>query len=211
MSSAKERSYEQLKKEILDGEMLPGQQIVELECAHRLNVSRTPLREALRILEKEGLVEYHSNRGVFVRKLDETEIEEMYELREVIETFIFSKVYYKVNKEDYLKLEDNISEAREALKKKNYEKIAKLFEEYHQLMADIAKAPMAKLFLENIRNYMYLVRKKNLVNSEKRVKEAIDEHEELIQLMKTTEIEEFKRACEKHIRSSRNHFFEGMD
>ncbi|MGC8927188.1 MAG: GntR family transcriptional regulator [Myxococcota bacterium] len=77
-SESTESIYERLKEMIISRELLPNQKIVELEISKRLNVSRTPLREALRRLEAEGYVNYYKNRGAVVSYLSPEEIEERF-------------------------------------------------------------------------------------------------------------------------------------
>ena len=74
----REIAYEVLKKAIITGEIPAGERIVETDYADRLHISRTPLREALRKLERDGLVEYVLHRGVVVRAFTINDIEEIF-------------------------------------------------------------------------------------------------------------------------------------
>ena len=77
----REIAYEVLKHAIITGEIPAGERIVETEYADRLHISRTPLREALRKLERDGLVEYVQRRGVIVRAFTIADVEEIYTIR----------------------------------------------------------------------------------------------------------------------------------
>ncbi|MDD3411992.1 MAG: GntR family transcriptional regulator, partial [Eubacteriales bacterium] len=74
-------AYETLKHAIITGQIPAGARIVETEYADRLHISRTPLREALRKLERDGLVEYMLRRGVVVRAFTIADVEEIYTIR----------------------------------------------------------------------------------------------------------------------------------
>ena len=74
-----------LRDEILSGELAPGDRIVEEQLTRQLGISRAPLREALRQLGQQGLVEHLPRRGVRVATLSETEVDELFELRDVLE------------------------------------------------------------------------------------------------------------------------------
>jgi DNA-binding GntR family transcriptional regulator len=74
-----------LRDDILSGELAPGDRIVEEQLTRRFGISRAPLREALRLLGQQGLVEHLPRRGVRVATLSETEVGELFELRDVLE------------------------------------------------------------------------------------------------------------------------------
>ncbi len=79
-------AYERLRDDIREGILPPGSRLTETEIADRLAVSRTPVREAIRRLEAEGLVDHQPRTGAIVRKLDYPEIMELYEMRTVLES-----------------------------------------------------------------------------------------------------------------------------
>ena len=76
-----------LQRAILDGELIPGAPLVEMDIAHQLGVSRAPVREALQLLARANLVETTPYRGTTVRHLTPTDVEEVYSLRTALETF----------------------------------------------------------------------------------------------------------------------------
>jgi DNA-binding GntR family transcriptional regulator len=81
----KQEIYEALKRDILSGSLPPGQPLVERDLVTRFRASRTPIREVLRLLERERLVEVYPNRGVFVRKLTLKDVNDIFEMRLAIE------------------------------------------------------------------------------------------------------------------------------
>ena len=70
---------------VFDGELLPGEKVRQVELAERIGVSRSPLREALRILESEGLLSYEMNRGYVVARLEPSDVAELYHMRALLE------------------------------------------------------------------------------------------------------------------------------
>lgn len=80
-----ERAFQRLSKDIQEGRLTPGMRMVELEIAKRLEMSRTPIREALRRLEETGLIAQAPHRGLVVASLDLQAVNELYEMREVLE------------------------------------------------------------------------------------------------------------------------------
>lgn len=91
----REKILDILRDAIVSGEIKPGQPLVESELASQLGVSRAPLREAIQTLSAEGLVESTPYRGSAVRVLDRRDIEELYSLRAVLESFAIQRVIAK--------------------------------------------------------------------------------------------------------------------
>src|SRR4030088_1674226 len=75
----------QIRGLIIDRVLLPGEKILQVELAERIGVSRSPLREALRTLESEGVVAYEVNRGYVVARLDDEDLAQIYRMRELLE------------------------------------------------------------------------------------------------------------------------------
>ena len=90
--SIREQSLDTLREAILSGELKPGQSLTEMDLSRQLGVSRAPIREALRILNSEGLVETIPYHGTTVRRLTKVDIEEIYSLRSLLETYAMQRV-----------------------------------------------------------------------------------------------------------------------
>lgn len=104
--SIREQSLDALREAILSGELKPGQTLTETDLARQLGVSRAPIREALRILNSEGLVETIPYRGTTVRRLTKTDIEEIYSMRILLETYAMEQVIKKCAADDLRRLRD---------------------------------------------------------------------------------------------------------
>jgi DNA-binding GntR family transcriptional regulator len=78
-------AYDRLIAEIRQGQLRPGDRLTETELAERLGISRTPVREAIRLLESDGLVDHQPRAGARIRRLDLAEVTELYEMRAVLE------------------------------------------------------------------------------------------------------------------------------
>lgn len=101
----KAQAYERLKAMILSGELRPGQAIAERDLGTQLGVSRTPVREALSRLQQEGLVESRPQRGYFVHIADAKTVEDLYELREMLEQHAIRLAMKRAGKEDMAKVQ----------------------------------------------------------------------------------------------------------
>ena len=106
----REIAYEVLKHAIITGEIPAGERIVETDYADRLHISRTPLREALRKLERDGLVEYMLRRGVIVRAFTIADVEEIYTIRNCLEMLTLPAIIQNATPEDILRLRAILAE-----------------------------------------------------------------------------------------------------
>jgi DNA-binding GntR family transcriptional regulator len=88
-----EMTTQQLRAEILSGELAPGQRLVEEQICHRFAISRAPLREALRLLANEGLVEHLPRRGARVTELSERDVDELFGLRALFEHYAVRQAF----------------------------------------------------------------------------------------------------------------------
>lgn len=108
MAGNSNKAYDYLYNEILANRLLPGSPISEGEVASILGLSRTPVREALKILDTEGLVKQIPNRGTFVADITVQDIEEIFSLRELFETYALRSAYRFISDEILNSLESSI-------------------------------------------------------------------------------------------------------
>ncbi len=105
--------YNYLYNAILTQELKPGQPISEIGISKALGISRSPLREALRILQAEGLVNHYPGRGMFVAAFTEKDLMEVYALRELFEVYSLENMIRYVSDEQLDKLEENFRNAKQ--------------------------------------------------------------------------------------------------
>ena len=99
--SLRDQVYDRLRAAILSGELAPGTPIIEAEIATTLGASRTPVREALRRLETEWMLEPRGGRGSVVRELKRDEVECIFEIREALETLAARRAAHRMSERDY--------------------------------------------------------------------------------------------------------------
>ena len=126
----REAVFLELKKAILEGSLKPGQQISENKIASKLSVSRTPVREAIRILEKDNLVSLLPGRKVIVSVPSQRDIEEVYEIRAIVETEALRRITPE-STELIRNLEQCLEKAEELRKEDNLRELAKANNRFH--------------------------------------------------------------------------------
>ena len=133
----REIAYEVLKKAIITGEIPAGERIVETDYADRLHISRTPLREALRKLERDGLVEYVMRRGVVVRAFTIDDVREIYTIRNALEMLTLPAIVENATAEDIASLREKLAEMDKLQEKDDVEGLSPLAREFHWQLTSI--------------------------------------------------------------------------
>jgi len=129
--SIREQTLGTLREAILTGELKPGQTLTETDLSQQLGVSRAPIREALRILNSEGLVETIPYHGTTVRRLTKTDIEEIYSMRILLEAFAVEHIISADNPEHIAWLRDNYEQMIEAGNKNDIMRVNVLDRDFH--------------------------------------------------------------------------------
>ncbi len=112
--TAQEVALKELRSALASGVLMPGQQLVQEDLAEELGVSRVPIRESLKILEGEGHVTYHPNRGYFVTELSATDLAELYRIRELLEEEALTHAVAEVSDADLKDIEEILTEVNAA-------------------------------------------------------------------------------------------------
>lgn len=129
----------QLREAIINDQLKPGQRIVEMEIAEAMETSRGPVRDALLLLEREGLVIRYPHRGTFVTELSLEDAEEIYTLRQAIESLALEYVIRRATPEDLDKLEEQVREmAAEVQAGYELGKATELDLEFHRTLCHIS-------------------------------------------------------------------------
>lgn len=141
MARAADRAYEAIRAAIADGEFEPGSRLLEEELADRVGVSRTPVREALRRLDSEGVVEFVPNRGAHVAAWEARDLKEIFDLRAVLEGFAARLAARSIDDESLAELAELADEMEELASKgsgRDLDAIAELNNQFHQVVVDAA-------------------------------------------------------------------------
>jgi len=134
------KAYTAIKEKLIYLEIKPGEKVLETELAKALNVSRTPIREALLMLEHEKLVVCSDSLGFMVRRFSAKDVEEYFALRNVIEDFVISLVVKNITEDELSALKNNINEGKKIVKEGDIHKIVRCESEFHDILYKIAKS-----------------------------------------------------------------------
>ncbi|WP_420004374.1 GntR family transcriptional regulator [Arenibacterium sp. LLYu02] len=169
-------AYRQLLDEIRDGGLMPGDRLRETELATRLGVSRTPIREAIRQLEADGLVAHVPRIGASVRQLDYAEVMELYEMRAVLEgtaARLAARAASEVEMQELIVLNDQLAEAG------NSPEAARLNRIFHATLLDAAKNRFLSRSMLSLQKALLILGPSQLSNTA-RSTEAVEEHRRIM-------------------------------
>jgi DNA-binding GntR family transcriptional regulator len=147
----REQVVEQVKLVIIEGRLKPGDHMVEATLTKQLGVSRTPLREALILLEREGLVESFPNRGTFVRRFEVEDVEAIFSMRIALENFAADLIVKRLEKSDFQKLEELIEGQRRFIRSKDFKNVRTTDMQFHRYLIEKSEHPLL------IRNWSEIV------------------------------------------------------
>ncbi|MBR6159367.1 MAG: GntR family transcriptional regulator [Lachnospiraceae bacterium] len=150
--------FNTLREAILRGDLKPGDRLMEIQLAEKLGVSRTPIREAIRMLENEGLAVTSPRKGATVAAMTIKDMEDVLQIRETLEELAVRLACDRINEDGIEKLRKNMSAFEESIKKGNIKAIAKCDEEFHDIIFASSNNPRLVSILSNIREQMYRYR-----------------------------------------------------
>ncbi|MGV9796542.1 GntR family transcriptional regulator [Mycobacterium sp. NPDC003449] len=193
--------YEQLREAVVDGTLAAGTALTELSLAAKYDVSRTPVREALRRLEQDGLVE-RGARGMQVRARSPEEILEIYEVRIILECAAARAAAERRTDLDLLRMEQ-VHASMKAAREDDPERLATANRQFHEVIW--AMSHNATLIDLLMRLHAHLIRyRETTLTYQNRWGEVLKEHEKLMDAIRTGDREEAGRIAENHMTAARN-------
>ena len=190
--------FNTLRQEILRGELKPGERLMEIQLANKLGVSRTPIREALRKLELEGLVNMVPRKGAEVADITEKSLRDVLEVRKALEELSVQLACEKITEEEIEELKRVAERFKDTLDDQDVTKIAEADVAFHDVIYTATDNQKLILLLNNLREQMYRYRVEYL-KKEEAYPQLIAEHEELIDNISKRNKEEATRIMCEHI------------
>lgn len=184
--------FNTLREAILKEDLKPGERLMEQQLAQKLGVSRTPIREAIRMLEQEGLAITTPRKGAEVARMTLKDMEDVLEIREALEELAVKIASEKINEEQLVRLR-KVAENFETLTKGGVvKKLAEADVNFHDVIYEAADNPKLVTLLNNLREQLYRYRVEYLKNPEV-YPALISEHEKILESL---ENHDSKRAME---------------
>ena len=172
--------FNTLREAILKGELKPGERLMELQLAAKLGVSRTPIREAIRMLEQEGLAVTIPRKGAEVAKMTEKDMEDVLQIREALDELAAKIACEQISEEQLEELVATMHEFEESTKTDNVKKIAEADVKFHDIIYQSTGTPKLVNMLNNLREQMYRYRVEYL-KDENNYPTLMKEHKDIVE------------------------------
>jgi DNA-binding GntR family transcriptional regulator len=194
----REHVYVGIKNAIIGGEFEPGKRLIEEKLAEDMKTSRTPVREAIQKLEKEGLI-YRLPRGGFaVKGVTEEEVDEVFGLRGILEGYAGFLATERMDEEEISALEEIITREEECLQDMNPDEFIRLDSEFHDALYKAAKNTRLYNLLHDLRDYMYRYRV-IIQRYQRKAHLAVQDHKEMIASIRNKNARQVEKLVRKHM------------
>ena len=190
--------FNTLREAILKGELKPGERLMELQLAAKLGVSRTPIREAIRMLEQEGLAVTIPRKGAEVAKMTEKDMEDVLQVREALDMLAASIACELITEEALLELVQAMKDFEKSIETKEVKKIAEMDERFHDIIYQATGNPKLVNILNNLREQMYRYRVEYL-KDESHYPLLLEEHREIVDAFGKKDKEKVSACMSKHV------------
>lgn len=190
--------YNTLRQAILRGELRPGERLMEIQLANKLGVSRTPVREAIRKLELDGLVLMIPRKGAEVADISEKSLKDVLEVRKALEELAVQLTCEKISKVQIAELKQAAEEFKKIVKSSDITQIAEADVRFHDVIYMATDNQKLIQLLNNLREQMYRYRVEYLKRPEV-YPQLIQEHEEIIRQIERREKERAADITCRHI------------
>lgn len=190
--------FNTLRQAILTGELKPGERLMEIHLANRLGVSRTPIREAIRKLELEGLVTMIPRRGAEVAQITEKSMSDVLEVRRALDALCVELACERISDEDIRDLKDACDNFERAVRSKDAKKIAQADVELHNIIVKATGNSRLIQLINNLSEQMYRYRYEYIKDASQHAR-LIEEHRIIYKSIVRKDKETASRAAKMHI------------
>lgn len=203
--------FNTLRERILKGVYKPGERLMEIHLADQLGVSRTPIREAIRMLELEGLVKMVPRKGAQVAKISKEDLQDVLEVRKALDTLSVKLACERIT-EDEIKLLNNAErDFEKALASKDVRDIAEADVAFHDVIHSATKNGRLKSMISNLAERIYRYRFEYIKQQSDGGKTLMLEHREIMRCIESRDVESAVKATEIHIDNQEISISEQLD
>ena len=196
--SLRGRVFHRLREDILSGKYKEGDELKEVAIGEELGVSRTPVREAFRQLELEGLIQIIPNKGAYVTGITEKDVKDIYMIRSLLEGLCARWACEHITQEQMEEMEENIYLSKFHAQKGHLEQLAELDNRFHEILYEACNSKMLEHQLRDFHEYVLRVRKKTLSNANRGPK-SNEEHEQIMDAIKAKDADKAEKLANMHM------------
>ncbi len=201
---------ETLRQAIIGGQMASGNRMVENRIAESLGISRTPVREALHKLEREGLIKKQPKGGFIVLGLDRNDIEETFGIRSILESYAARLAAENHRPEELASLENKIEEYQRSLDGSESDALLRINTEFHDMLYALSHSPRLIRMINDLRDQIYRFRA-IILKKETMAKASNEDHRQMINLMRLRDGDSVEKLVRAHILRGRDAVLQDFD
>lgn len=196
--SLRGRVFHKVREDILSGKYADNEELKEATIGAELGVSRTPVREALRQLELEGLVTIIPNKGAYVTGISQKDIHDIYVIRSYLEGLAARWACERITEPEIDEIEEIVYLSEFHTKKKHYEQVVELDNKFHESIYRASGSKILEHELTTFHHYVERIRKKSL-GKEERAKKSNGEHTAILDAIRNRDGELAEKLAHEHI------------
>ncbi len=194
--------YGEIKKMILFRDLKQGEKVFEKTMSKILGIGRTPVREALLVLEKEGLLEHRPGLGLIVRVLNKEEIVDYYNVRELLEQYAAPLIVENITDDEISALEKNVATVEALFQKEDYRELVLWSSQFHNLLAQGAHAPILYKSISSLDDIATLLRAMASKLTDGMLK-SMEGHQQILDTIKNKDSSALKQNFIDHLNESK--------
>ena len=199
--SLRGRVFNKIREDILSGKYKENDELKEIAIGEELGVSRTPVREAFRQLELEGLIQIVPNKGAYVTGITIEDVKDIYMIRSKLEGLCAAWACEHITDEQLEEMEENIYLAKFHAERGHFEQMAELDSRFHEILYESCNSKMLEHLLKDFHQYVQRVRKKTLSTTERGIA-SNHEHQMIMEAIKAKNPEDAERLATVHINNA---------
>lgn len=199
--SLRGRVFNKIREDILNGKYREHEELKEVAIGEELGVSRTPVREAFRQLELEGLIQIIPNKGAYVTGITTKDVKDIYTIRSLLEGLCARWATENITDEQMEEMEENIYLAEFHASKGHSEQMADLDNRFHEILYESCHSKMLEHQLRDFHQYVLRIRRKTLANDERSSK-SNEEHRQIMEAIKAHDAVRAEQLANQHMISA---------
>lgn len=190
--------FDKIRSDILNGKYKRGEELVESSIGKELGISRTPVREAIRQLELEGLVQLVPNKGAFVTGISEKDVRDIYLIRARLEGLAARMAAKNITPELLDAMEETVVLSEYHAKKEHYEQVCEMDSKFHKLLYKASGSRILEHTLTDFHQYVQRVRMASIMKK-RRMEKSNDEHDAILTAIREYDEEKAELVATRHI------------
>lgn len=196
--SLRGRVFHRIREDILSGKYKENDELKEMTIGEELGVSRTPVREAFRQLELEGLIQIIPNKGAYVTGITKKDVKDIYMIRSLLEGLCAAWATENISEELMEELEENVYLADFHVQKEHFDQVAQLDNRFHEILYIASGSKQLEHRLRDFHQYVARIRKRTLATKERSIA-SNNEHRMIMEAMKEKDAKKAQELANMHM------------